>query len=417
MRIIYLHQYFNTPEMAGGTRSYEIGRRLVAAGHEVELVTSWQEPCESKSWFTTEVAGMHVHWLPVHYSNHMTYQARLGAFFKFALKASAYVKRLKADIVLATSTPLTIALPGTLGARHLRVPMVFEVRDLWPELPIAMGAIRDPISRWMARSLEKFAYANAARIIALSPGMAAGVARTGYPSKQIHVVPNGSDLDLFKRDEHLGRAFREEVGITADKIVVGYAGTLGRINGVGYLAELAAQLKEDSRFVFLVIGDGQERSEIEELARARSVLGRNLFMLPKLAKTRMPAAFSAFDVSTSLFLPVPEMESNSANKFFDALASGCCVAINYGGWHADLLRESAAGFRLSRNIPEGAAELQRLMGEKQQLVAYGRNARRLAEEQFARDRLASCVETILTDVVMDYPQTGQRNDVSRAHAE
>lgn len=384
--------------MAGGTRSYEIGRRLVAAGHQVDVVTSWQEP-RATSWFTTDVAGMRVHWLPVHYSNHMSYRARLEAFFKFALQASMYVRRLQADVVFATSTPLTIALPGIAGARHLGVPMVFEVRDLWPELPIAMGAIRDPISRWMAKGLEKFAYKNAARVIALSPGMADGVAKAGYPPKYIEVVPNGSDLDLFARDEEQGHAFRKEMGIGTDKIVIGYAGTLGRINGVHYLAQIAARLKDDPRFVFLIIGDGQERAEIEGQARALSVLGHNFFMLPKLPKTRMPVAFSAFDVSTSLFLPIPEMESNSANKFFDALASSCCVAINYGGWHADLLKQAGAGFRLSRDIPQAAAEIQRMMGDKQQLSIYGRNARRLAEEQFARDHLASRVEAVLLDAV------------------
>jgi glycosyltransferase involved in cell wall biosynthesis len=399
MRIVYLHQYFNTPDMAGGTRSYEIGRRLVAAGHQVDLVTSWQEPTESKDWFATDVAGMRVHWLPVRYSNHMSYRMRIGAFLKFSLKASIYVRHMKADVVLATSTPLTIALPGALGARHLRVPMVFEIRDLWPELPIVMGAIRNPVVRWGARKLEDFAYSNAAQIIALSPGIAAGVARTGYPSKKIHVVPNGSDLDLFKRDAFLGDAFRMEAGIPKEKILVGYAGTLGRINGVAYLAKLAAQLKDDQRFAFIVIGDGQERGDIEALAKSLSILGRNFFMLPKLAKAKMPAAFSAFDVATSLFLPIPEMESNSANKFFDALASGCCVAINYGGWHADLLQQSVAGFRLATNIPQAATQLQVLMSDKQQLAVFGRNARRLAEEQFSRNKQASSVDAILRNVV------------------
>jgi glycosyltransferase involved in cell wall biosynthesis len=399
MRIIYLHQYFNAPDMSGGTRSYEIARRLIAAGHEVDMVTSWKQPTDHQTWFRTEVSGIRVHWLPVHYSNHMSYRARLGAFSKFALAASAYVRRLQADVIFATSTPLTIAVPAVVGARRLRVPMVFEVRDLWPELPIAIGALQNPLTRWAARKLELFAYANAARIVALSPGMAEGIARTGYDAEQIEIVPNASDLDLFKRDEQLGREFRRTFGLAEDGIVVGYAGTLGRINGVGYLAELAAQLKHDARFSFVVIGDGQERAEIEARARSLAVLGRNFFMLPKQPKNKMPAAFAAFDIATSLFLPIPEMESNSANKFFDALASSCCVAINYGGWHAELLRESGAGFRLSTNIPQAACELQQLMGDRQQLLTCGRNARQLAEERFSRDKLASRVEAILTNVV------------------
>ena len=84
MRITYLHQYFNTPEMIGGTRSYEMARHLVAMGHEVNVVTSWREPDSRKDWFTTEEDGIQVHWLSVQYSNHRGYNQRIKAFLKFA---------------------------------------------------------------------------------------------------------------------------------------------------------------------------------------------------------------------------------------------------------------------------------------------------------------------------------------------
>jgi glycosyltransferase involved in cell wall biosynthesis len=401
MRIIYLHQYFNTPDVAGSTRSYEIGRRLVAAGHEVEMVTSWPEPSARKGWFTTEVAGMRVHWMPVPYSNHMTYRARIGAFVKFATGTARRAMDLEGDVVFATSTPLTIALPAVYAARRKRIPMVFEVRDLWPELPIAMGALKNPVSRWAARWLERFSYANAARVVVLSPGMAAGVVRTGYPEHRMSVVPNASDLELFKRDPARGRAFRQTLGIADDKIVVGYAGTLGRINGVGYLVRVAAALKGDNRFVFLTVGDGQEREQINELAREYAVLDQNFVMTSKVAKAEMPAVLSAFDVATSLFLPIREMEANSANKFFDALAAGCCVAINYGGWQAGLLQEVGAGIRLANEPEDGAKDLQTLAGDPDRIKTSGLNARRLAEARFSRDELVAQIETILTEAVAE----------------
>ena len=109
MRVIYLHQYFNTPDMTGGTRSFEIGRRLVAAGHRVEMITSWQEPSAAKQWFTTEAGGMRVHWMPVAYSNDMAYRSRVQAFATFARGAARRAAGLDGDVVFATSTPLTIA--------------------------------------------------------------------------------------------------------------------------------------------------------------------------------------------------------------------------------------------------------------------------------------------------------------------
>jgi glycosyltransferase involved in cell wall biosynthesis len=399
MRIIYLHQYFNTPESSGGTRSFEVGRRLVAAGHRVDIVTSWREPTTRKGWFTTDESGMRVHWLPVRYSNHMSYIARMGAFFKFAVCAAERARRIDGEVVLATSTPLTIAIPAIYAARRRGIPMVFEVRDLWPDLPIAVGALKNPILRGAARTLERFSYSNSAAVIALSPGMAEGIVRAGYPRERVVIVPNGSDLELFRRDTSLGLAFRRRMGIDDGKILVGYLGTLGRINGVSYLVRIAAALKGDARFVFLVMGDGQEHEQIAALAHAEHVLDRNFLMHPKIAKSQVPAVLSAVDIATSLFLPIPEMESNSANKFFDALAAGCCVAINYGGWHAQLLQGAAAGIRLDSDTRRAAAQLQALADEPGRIKSAGLNARLLAEESFSRDVLAAKVQAVLTGAV------------------
>jgi glycosyltransferase involved in cell wall biosynthesis len=347
MQVIYLHQYFNTPDMMGGTRSFEIGRRLVAAGHTVDIVTSWREASEKKDWFITEEEGMRVHWLPVPYSNYASYGSRLVAFIRFAVAAARRAAGLEGDVIFATSTPLTISIPAVYAARRKKVPMVFEVRDLWPELPIAVGALTNPVSKWAARKLEKFSYENASRVVALSPGIAAGVVDAGYPESSISIVPNSSDLDLFNLDSSSGMEFRRKLAIDDNVILVGYTGTIGRINGVGYLVRLAAALKADTRFRFVVVGDGQERPQVEALAADLGVLQNNFLLLPGMTKEEIPQVLSAVDIALSLFLPIREMESNSANKFFDALAAGCCVAINYGGWQAELLKEAAAGIQLS----------------------------------------------------------------------
>jgi glycosyltransferase involved in cell wall biosynthesis len=399
MHVVYLHQYFNTPDMSGSTRSFEVGRRLAAAGHTVDVITSWQEPTARRGWFTTDVSGMRIHWLPVQYSNHMSYAARVGAFVKFAIRAAGRARRMRGDVIFASSTPLTIAMPGIYAARSCGVPMVFEVRDLWPELPIAVGALKNPLLKRAARLLERFAYSNSAAVIALSPGMAEGVVRTGYPPEKVVMVPNAADLESFRRDPAAGRGFRRGHGIAEDKILVAYSGTLGRINGVSYLVRVAAELKDDPRFVFVTVGDGQERELVASLARTLGVLDRNFLMISKIPKSQVPALLSATDVATSLFLPIPEMEANSANKFFDALAAGCCVAINYGGWHAHLLREAGAGISLGSDPLQAATALRALADEPGRIESAGRNARLLAEEKFSRDELAARIQSVLAAAV------------------
>ncbi|MBT6673966.1 MAG: glycosyltransferase, partial [Proteobacteria bacterium] len=124
MNILYLHQYFNTPDMSGGTRSYEMARRFVQQGHEVHMITSWREPRDDQAWFESNEAGIHVHWLPVEYTNKMSFLNRIKAFLKFAIKSANKTASIKADIIFATSTPLTIALPAVYAAKIQKIPMV-----------------------------------------------------------------------------------------------------------------------------------------------------------------------------------------------------------------------------------------------------------------------------------------------------
>lgn len=401
MKILYLHQYFNTPQMSGSTRSYEMGRRLVAAGHQVHLITTDRSPQVRGGWRITEEAGIIVHWLPVPYSNHMPYSERIKAFWRFAWNAAHRAAAIPADVIFATSTPLTIALPAVYAARRQKIPMVFEVRDLWPELPIAVGALKGPLippAKW----LERFAYRNASYIVALSPGMKEGIVRQGIPPERVFVIPNSADIAFFSAREEASRAFRYQFEWLQDRPLILYAGTLGRINGVGYLAEIAAWMAHlNAEVRFLVVGDGYERVSILEQARSLGVLDKNFFLLSNLPKKEMPTVYAAATVATSLFVDLPAMWTNSANKFFDALAAGKPIAINYNGWQADLLRETGAGIVMPPTDAERAAQqLAELLSDHERLARAGAAARKLAEERFDRDKLAAELEAVLRKAVV-----------------
>lgn len=397
MKLLYLHQYFNTSEMSGGTRSYEMARRLVAKGHEVHMITSWRNEHHSSTWFETLESGIHVHWLPVPYSNQMNYTQRITAFMKFALGAARKARSIQADLVFATSTPLTIALPAVYAARRQKIPMVFEVRDLWPELPVAMGALKNPIARYSAQKLEKWAYQNAKAVIALSPGMKQGVIKTGYSSEQVAVIPNSSDNELFTVDPTQGQQFRAQRHWLCDKPLISYIGTFGLINGVSYAVELAKQLQTIAPSVrILLIGEGKEQALITEQAQQAGVLNQNLFIEKKIPKKEVPALLNATDLALGLFIDKPEMRANSSNKFFDALAAGRPLAINYGGWQKDLLESAQAGIVTWQLTTEQAAQLiaEKLYDHTWRTQA-GHNAKKLAKQHFARDKLALQLEQVL----------------------
>lgn len=385
--------------MPGITRSYEMARRLVAAGHEVHMVTSDREPAAGTKagWRETVEAGIRVHWLPVEYSNRMPYSARIRAFLKFSLAAAARAASIAGDVVFASSTPLTVAFPGVYASKRNGICMVFEVCDLWPELPIAVGALRNPVAIGVARWLERFAYRNAAYVVALSPGMKEGIVRAGYTPDRVRVIPNSCDFDLFEVPRERGEAFRRRYSWLQSRPLVVYVGTLGMMNGVTYLARLAAGVaKLDAEIRFLVVGSGKEEEQVRKAAADARVLEKSFFMLPPMPKSEVPVVLSAATVATSLFIDLKEMWANSANKFFDALAAGRPLAINYAGWQAELLEKHDVGIRLDPHDMEGAArKLVDFVRDKGRLSQAETAARCLGETRFSRDELARQLESVL----------------------
>ena len=204
MRVLYFHQHFATPAGAAGTRSYEFARALLARGHQVTVVCGAHAQSgltlpfdEARGWSRGEVDGIDVISLPVPYANRDGLVRRSWAFLRFALQATRLALTLEADLVFATSTPLTAALPGMLAQAARGVPFVFEVRDLWPELPRALG-VRNPLVLGGMALLEFAAYRAADTVIGLAPGIVRGIRRKASARQKVVLIPNGAD----RSEEH-----------------------------------------------------------------------------------------------------------------------------------------------------------------------------------------------------------------------
>ena len=398
MRIVYLHQYFSTPSMPGGARSYQMARRLAAMGHEVIMVTSDQHPAaDAPAWRESHEAGIRVLWAAVPYDNVMSYAARIKAFLVFAWRAARKAAELRGDVVFATSTPLTIALPAVYAASRAKCPMVFEVRDLWPAVPIAIGAIRNPLLKAATRWLERFAYRNAAQIVALAPGMAANIVATGYPAEHVTVIPNGCDLDVFG-GEAMGRSLRDRHSWLGGRPLLVFAGTFGLVNGMDYLARLAASIgKIDADVRIVGVGIGRELAATKTLAEQLGVLGNNLFLVGQQPKAEVAGWLQAADMTIALFTG-PDIVWRDAvqNKFFDSLAAGKPVANNFEGWQAKIAAEAGAGLILSRTDHDAAArDVVRALRDPDWLRAASVAAGKLARTRFNRDALAVQLAEVL----------------------
>jgi glycosyltransferase involved in cell wall biosynthesis len=374
--------------MSGSTRSHEMAKRLVLLGYDVEIITSTRNNKLEHSNFISTENGVKINWISVNYSNDMGAIERIIAFIKFAFLAYFKAIELKGDLIFASSTPLTVSLPGIFAARYSGIPFYFEVRDLWPEIPIAMGYLRNPILRSLAVKLEKFSYRNSKGIIALSEGMKDGIVKTGYPNENIVVIPNGADLDLFDFMKSEKNKVREKYRLNQNDIIILYPGTFGQVNNLEYLVDLANKFKTNLNVKFLFVGDGKEKELIVNKAKEFDIFGKNIFLFEPLPKNKISEIFSMSDIVVSTVLPIVELEANSANKFFDALASGTCMVINHGGWLEKELIENNCGFRLPRNIDEAYLKLSSYIKNPSILEEMGRNARKLGERKYSRDVLA-----------------------------
>jgi glycosyltransferase involved in cell wall biosynthesis len=399
MRILYIHQFFATRDSdLGLIRSYEFARRWAAQGHEVIVVTSASrlpERFSDRALSRGDVEGIDVRSVRVGYSNRMSYARRVASFALFVLGATWIALRApRPDVVFATSTPLTVAIPGLVVSRLRRVPFVFEVRDLWPEAAIQMGALRaGGLAARVAKSLERVAYRAAAEVVALSPGMADGVIADGGTADHVHVVPNGADLDLFqpgKKDTALVDTF----GL-GGKFVVGYAGAIGPSNAIeAQLPQAASELVERgvADIAFLVVGDGRSLPALRDaVADLPSVI-----LAGTLPKREIPRVTRTCDVMLVLFADVPVLAMNSPNKLFDALASGRPVIVNSPGWTKELVESSGAGMYVPAGDGRALADAIELLAREPQICSrMGLRARALAEADFSRDRLAERVLGIL----------------------
>ena len=279
--------------------------------------------------------------------------------------------------------------------------MVLEVRDLWPEIPIAVGALRNPMAIAAARWLERMAYKSSARIIALSPGMADGIIARGYPRNNVSVVPNSCDNELFSGEGICDISLPPEFHVLDRGRIVVYAGTFGLVNRVEYLAEIAYSMLEiDPTILFVAVGGGGEQQQLRATADSLGVLGRNFWIMPSVHKRQMPAVLRKASLAISLVVDIPVMRNNCANKFFDALSAGRPIAINHEGWQADLIRDKEIGIVVPPNDPAGAAsQIRNFMDFGERLQNAGARAAELSRTVFSRDRLAAEVLSTLESVV------------------
>lgn len=397
MNILYIHQYFKTPKEPGGTRSYWIAQELIKHGHQVTMITA--DPQATQKRKEVIIDGIKVIYLQEAYSQNMSISTRLKSFLGFVWKSINEARKHKnIDLVIATSTPLTVGITALYMKWFKKTPYIFEVRDLWPEVPIQMGAFKSPLIVKPTRWFEKTIYNNAEHVIALSPGMQDGVIK--YISKEkTTMIPNMAKMDEFwPREKNMVLA--QKLGLKPDSFKIVHFGSLGIANGAHTIIASAKLMKDVEDVEFLFVGGGATEKALQSEVNKHQL--DNVKFLGRFPMKEVSEIVNFCDVSMVSFLDLLILYTNSPNKLFDSLSAGKPIIVNSAGWTKDMVEEHNCGYYVNPNKPQELADkIIHLKENPETVEKMGENSRILAETVYDK--------SILTKQFVDTVQNVSKN--------
>lgn len=404
MKVLYFHQHFTLPTSAGGTRSYELAKKLIEKGHKVTMVTGATNnlalpPTKVKGIYRGDIDGIDVIQIALPYSNKDGLFKRSITFLKFGWNSIKIAFQEKYDLLFATSTPLTAGLPGiAVKLAGKKKKFVFEVRDLWPELPKALG-LKNPLLLLGMSILEWFSYHTADGCIGLSPGICEGIKKRSQKNKSIELVPNGCDLSLFKpSSETLNSSLLP--GLPENKKIVLFTGAHGVANGLDAILDAGKVLLKKNRddILLILIGDGKMKPHLQRRVSKENI--DNILFFDPIPKYQLANILSRADAGLMILANIPAFYyGTSPNKFFDYIASGLPVVTNYPGWLADMIQENQLGIVAKPEDPQDLATgIEKIVDDTDLRDMYSKNAREFAERTFSRKDLGDKFEAFLSNI-------------------
>ncbi|MDH4058299.1 MAG: glycosyltransferase family 4 protein, partial [Cyclobacteriaceae bacterium] len=345
MKVLILHQFYNTPEEGGALRSYYLASALAAKGFNPVVLTT-HNFADIK---VTAGGGVEVHYLPVTYNNRYGFFRRVYSFLLFVWRTVKYAGKFReASVCYAISTPLTTGIAAMWIKLRYKIPYYFEVGDLWPEAPIQMGFVKNPFLKFILYSLERKIYNSAEKIVALSPSIKKSIEEK-VNAKPVSIIPNMADTEVFFPEEKQ-RALEEKYGVMG-KFVISYTGTFGLANGLEYIIECASLAKQVLPEIhFLLCGDGMVRSKLINMVKDR--LLTNVTLIPFQNRDGVKEILNVTDAVFVCYKPLKVLETGSPNKFFDGLAAGKLMILNFGGWMEEETINHNCGVRVDPFNPQ-----------------------------------------------------------------
>lgn len=393
MKILLIHQAFASPDEPGGTRHYELARHCVTRGHGFTIVSSninygtgrritkGGKPIEEQ-----ELEGVRLLRAYTYSSIHRSFVWRVFSFLSFMFTSiMPGLRSGPVDLVMGTSPPIFQAVSAWIVATIRRRPFLLEIRDLWPEFAIDIGVLKIPALIQLSRWLELFLYARAEHILINSPAYRDYLINKGVPDSKISLIANGVDPDMFDPGIS-GKRFRGEWNLN-DKFVVTYVGALGMANDIPTILRAANRLQVQSEIHFVLVGDGKERSKLEDDIRHLQL--KNITFVGPISKSEVPEALAASDVCVATLKDIPMFRTTYPNKVFDYMAAGKPIILAIDGVIRKVVEASGGGIFVPPGNDVALADaIYTLSHQHQRLREMGALARSYVVKHFNRHRQA-----------------------------
>jgi glycosyltransferase involved in cell wall biosynthesis len=407
MKILYISQYY-PPEMgAPSARVSELSREWAKRGHQVTVLTAFPHHPHGKKLpgdvgvltRREKDGAVDVVRTYVFAARNSGFLFRIVSYVSFMLSAMMIgVWRVgRPDVVIATSPQLFTGVAGWWISRVLGAPFVFEVRDLWPESIVTVGAMQESRAIGVLKRLAAFLYRAADRIVTVGPGYRRRIlSGYGIAEDRIDVVTNGVDLELYQFREKDRKEYRQKLGVHEETVVL-YLGTHGMAHGLEVVLQAAKRLSGQAiRFVF--VGDGAEKPALEKMA-ADWGLSQVTFVPPQ-EKSAVVGYYAACDVALVPLRKVDLFTDVLPSKIFEIMGMQRAMIVSVDGDARQEVERARAGlFVEPENVEELAGAITRLSANESLRQELGRSGRSYVESHYPRSVLARRYAEILGGVV------------------
>ncbi|MCU7548486.1 glycosyltransferase family 4 protein [Chitinophagaceae bacterium LB-8] len=410
MNILLIHQYFLEDDDAGGSRWNEITKTWVSQGAQVTVLAGMvhangkEKRSEYKGkLYKKKLQGEVAVWrCHVSEAYNKNFIGRLWGYFSFmfsSLWAGLFKVKGNFDVVIVTSPPLFVGFSGYCISRFKRIPLVFEIRDLWPESAIDTGVLRSKPIIKLAFWFERFIYRKAKLINVLTPAFrTALIENKNVPADKVIFIPNAADFSLSDSLlENFDRQIFRSKNDLNDHFVITYVGAHGVANHLQQVLD-AGKLLEDTNVLFLLIGQGMEKEKLKKMAKERQI--KNVRFLDPVPKQEVFKYIISSDMGMSVLKKVDTFKTVYSNKTFDYMACKKPILMAIDGVSRELVEQAEAGSYIE---PENAEEFNRVIrmyiNDQGRIVEEGVNGYHFAKENFDRTQLAKKYLALIKDVL------------------